>query len=197
MNQEIEIEFKNLVTKEEFNCLLKEFSISNHQFILQQNHYFDTASFSLKDNKAALRIRLKNNSYTLTLKQTISEGMLETHQSLTHEEAKAILDGSFILHGDIFDIITGLQIEPNEIKYLGTLETNRAEIKYLSGILVFDHSHYLNKDDYEIEYEAENYKQGKQDFYNMLKKYHIPIRETENKIRRFFNKKQKGLEGQL
>ncbi|WP_456275851.1 CYTH domain-containing protein [Bacillus sp. AK128] len=193
MTQEIEIEFKNLVTKEEFDYLIKEFSIAKHQFIIQQNHYFDTDDFSLKNQKSALRIRFKKNSYTLTLKQTIEEGILETHQELTDKEAKEMLDGKF-LSGEIFNIITALHINPKEIKYLGTLETNRAEIDYSDGTLVFDHSRYLNKDDYEIEFEVPDFQQGQLDFQQLLQKYQIPIRETENKIRRFFNEKQRRLE---
>jgi uncharacterized protein YjbK len=197
MNQEIEIEFKNLITKEEFDELLKEFSISDHQFILQQNHYFDTTCFSLKDNKAALRIRFKNNTYTLTLKQTMNEGILETHQDLSEDEAKSMLQGGQFIQGDIRNLINDLQIDTEEIQYLGTLETNRAEINYLDGTLVFDHSRYLNKDDYEIEYEVTDYKQGLQNFNHLLQKHQIEIRETDNKIRRFFNEKQKGMEGKL
>ncbi|MBM7659739.1 uncharacterized protein YjbK [Bacillus mesophilus] len=193
MNQEIEIEFKNLVTKEEFEGLLKEFSISNHQFILQQNHYFDTTSFSLKDHKAALRIRYKNNSYTLTLKQTINKGILETHQDLSENEAQSMLQGGLLIQGDIRTLIDDLNIDSKEIQYLGTLETNRAETNYLNGTLVFDHSHYLNKNDYEIEYEVTDYEKGLQNFNHLLQKHQIDIRETNNKIQRFFIEKQKGM----
>ena len=46
MTQEIEIEFKNIVTKEEFDTLCKSFSIE--AFTKQVNHYFETPDFSLK-----------------------------------------------------------------------------------------------------------------------------------------------------
>lgn len=193
MTQEIEIEFKNIVTKEEFTQLLNEFSLDKHQFIIQQNHYFDTTNFSLKDQKSALRIRYKSDSYTLTLKQTIEEGILETHQLLSEDEAKGMFAGDPLIPGKVYDILKELGIKPNELNYLGMLETSRAEIDYLDGTLVFDHSCYFQKDDYEIEYEAMNYQQGQQDFLLFLQKYNIPVRETENKIRRFF--KAKGLEG--
>ena len=46
MTQEIEIEFKNIVTEEEFDTLCKSFSIE--AFTKQVNHYFETPGFSLK-----------------------------------------------------------------------------------------------------------------------------------------------------
>jgi uncharacterized protein YjbK len=189
MKQEIEIEFKNLLTEEEFRLLLIEYSLSESQFTLQQNHYFDTASFSLKETGAALRIRYKKGVYTLTLKQPLEEGILETHQSLSNEEANNMLTGGSLVQGDVYSIVQSLQVDPTSIIYLGTLETNRAEVLYRDGTLVFDHSHYLNKDDFELEYEATHFKQGQEDFATLLKKYGIPTRKTENKIRRFFNEK--------
>jgi uncharacterized protein YjbK len=189
MKQEIEIEFKNLVTEEEFRLLLTEYSLLDHQFTLQQNHYFDTASFSLKETEAALRIRYKKGLYILTLKQPLEEGILETHQSLSHEEANKMLAGGSLVQGDVYSIVKSLQVDPISIVYLGTLETNRAEVQYRDGTLVFDHSRYLNKDDFELEYEATNFKQGQEDFTNLLQKHGIPTRKTENKIRRFFNEK--------
>jgi uncharacterized protein YjbK len=193
MNQEIEIEFKNLLLKEEFHSLLKEYSISENQFIIQQNHYFDTASFSLKEKGAALRIRYKKDSYTLTLKQPLSEGILETHQTLTVKEANEMLSGGALVTGDVYTVVETLGINPGEIQFLGTLETNRAEINYKDGLLVFDHSRYLYTEDFEIEFEAKNYTQGQKDFLDFLTHHGIPTRHTDNKIRRFFNKKKKSL----
>ncbi|MFZ3589245.1 CYTH domain-containing protein [Bacillus sp. DJP31] len=189
MNQEIEIEFKNLLVKEEFQFLLNEYSLTENRFTLQQNHYFDTATFDLKSNGAALRIRHKNGVYTLTLKQPIEEGILETHQVLTEQQAMGMLSGGTLLDGDIQNIIKALQIDSAKIVHFGTLETNRAEIHDLDGILVFDHSRYLNQDDYELEYEVQDFKHGQEKFLAFLHKHGIPIRTTENKIKRFFNAK--------
>jgi uncharacterized protein YjbK len=193
MNQEIEIEFKNLISKAEFFSLLNEYSISENQFIIQQNHYFDTANFSLKDKGAALRIRYKNDTYTLTLKQPLEEGILETHQVLTDVEASSMLSGGPLVTGDVCKVIESLGVTPRDVQFLGTLETNRAEINYKDGLLVFDHSRYLNTEDFEIEYEAKDYTKGQQDFLTFLAKHSIPSRSTDNKIRRFFNEKKKSL----
>jgi uncharacterized protein YjbK len=189
MKQELEIEFKNLLTKEEFITLKEAFQVSDEAFIYQENHYFDTRQFSLKEKGAALRIRLKNGSYTLTLKQPHKEGLLETHESLTKEEAYSLLHGQAMLKGEMSEIIKSLGIEPEHIQYFGTLATYRAQFDYKGGILVLDHSHYLQTDDYEIEYETTNFTFGKQVFEELLRSFNIPIRKTDNKIRRFYLKK--------
>lgn len=48
MTQEIEIEFKNLLTKSEFQKLSEALGMKKHDFKRQINHYFDTKDFSLK-----------------------------------------------------------------------------------------------------------------------------------------------------
>ncbi|KAA0546533.1 CYTH domain-containing protein [Bacillus sp. BGMRC 2118] len=195
MNQEIEIEFKNLLSKDEYQLLLSEYNIQNDDIISQQNHYFDTVSFALKENGAALRIRYKKETYTLTLKQPMTEGLLETHQELSETEASAMLQGGPLLQGDIYTIIKDLNIDTSEIRYLGTLETKRVELPYENGLLVFDHSYYLNVEDYELEYEAKSYHEGKVQFEKLLTQHNIPARQTDNKIKRFFNEKKRQLEG--
>lgn len=190
MTQEIEIEFKNLLSKDEYYSLLEKYSIRLEQRVLQQNHYFDTENFDLKTNQSALRIRKKKQSYVLTLKQPMIEGILETHQTVTEEEALHMLNGGTLIKGDVYTIIENLNILPSDIRFLGTLETYRVEIPYKKGILVFDHSLYLNVEDFELEYEATEYNEGKSLFDEFLFQHSIEARHTENKIKRFFARKE-------
>lgn len=62
MVQELEIEFKNLLTKEEFHRLADFFQLTEKDFAEQENYYFDTKYFALKKHGAALRIRKKRIS---------------------------------------------------------------------------------------------------------------------------------------
>ena len=188
MNQELEIEFKNLLTEEEFQRLLAAFSITEKQFLMQENYYFDTPNFSLKDNGAALRIRTKEGAHTLTLKQPVKDGLLETHQKVTEKQAISMLNGGPLIEGEINNIINFFDIDVSRVQYFGSLKTSRAEINYKSGILVFDHSHYLQVDDYEIEFEVTDRQTGEIEFNELLQSFQIPKRETENKIRRFARK---------
>ena len=92
MNQHIEIEFKNLLTKEAFERISQFFQIDSSTFVSQQNHYFDTSHFDLKKQNSALRIREKQETFELTLKQPAAEGLLESNQMILKKEAEAFLN---------------------------------------------------------------------------------------------------------
>lgn len=189
MSQEIEIEFKNLLTRAEFERLCSHFSIENEDFTLQHNHYFDTPSFMLKNKGCALRIRDKNGRLTLTLKQPHTDGLLETHQSISKEEVEAAKTGNHFPDGEVTRVLRAMSIPVSSLTYLGKLSTERAEIPYQNGTIMLDHSFYLGTEDYELEYESMEQKQGKEVFQTLLRDLDILERETKNKIRRFFEKK--------
>ncbi|UZN00165.1 CYTH domain-containing protein [Lysinibacillus sp. MHQ-1] len=67
----------------------------------------------------------------------------------------------------------------------GSLTTDRVEIPYKEGLLVFDHSYYLQCDDYEVEYEAKDAIKGKAIFDEFLQQHGIQKQETDKKIARF------------
>lgn len=187
--QELEIEFKNLLTTAEFNRLNKGFQITSSAYTNQINHYFDTFDFQLKQVGSALRIREKQREYTLTLKQPHQNGLLETHEPITKQQATLIIEQQSCIFGEVAKSIEELGIDITNLNYLGYLETNRAEISYKNGTLVFDHSHYFNIDDYELEYEVMDREKGEKIFRQLLSEYQIPERDTLNKIQRFFNAK--------
>lgn len=188
MSQEIEIEFKNMLTKEEFHRLCESFAVTG--FTEQVNHYFETPLFSLKETGSALRIRAKSGTYTLTLKQPAANGLLETHQIITKEEAERMMQTGEIVLGAVHDQLLSLQIPISQLNYYGRLATKRAEMIYENGTLVFDHSFYFQQDDYELEYEVQDEERGKQSFLQLLEQHHIPVRPTKNKVQRFFLAKQ-------
>lgn len=187
MKQELEIEFKNLLSKAEFLHLLEVFSIKEEQFVLQENHYFDTRNFSLKEQQSALRIRKKKGMFTLTLKQPVNEGMLETHEPISFEDASELLNNQKHVSGKIAAILSNIGINPTDLVCFGSLKTKRAEINYKNGLLVFDHSYYDDTEDYEVEYEVQQANEGKQAFRLLLESNNIPLRKTKNKIQRFFD----------
>jgi uncharacterized protein YjbK len=189
MSETIEIEFKNLLTKVEYDNLLKTFNVKEKDIVMQSNHYFDTPEFALKNLGSALRIREKKNNYELTLKQPAAVGLLETTQLLSANEFKAAIQQQIFPKGIVQERIEQLKIAFNKIVYFGSLTTKRAEFPYKEGLLVLDHSFYLNKEDYEIEYEVEDFQSGQLVFQGLLKQYEIPIRKTQNKIARFYQQK--------
>jgi uncharacterized protein YjbK len=187
MSQNIEIEFKNMLTQKEYELLLTEFNFNKKDIVSQENHYFDTTDFALKGIGAALRIRYKNEYFEMTLKQPLKVGLLETNQTLTNHEAALAMEKGFLPEGPIKKIIEDNGIPFRNIKYFGSLKTERAEKKYKQGLIVLDHSIYLNKEDFELEYEVEDFLVGEKTFKDLLGEYQIPERKTENKIRRFYN----------
>ncbi|TDB53198.1 CYTH domain-containing protein [Bacillus sp. CBEL-1] len=189
MKQEIEIEFKNLVNKSEFKKLLAYFQLTDRDFIMQENHYFDTNDFQLKSAGAALRIRNKNGKFVLTLKQPHKNGLLETHVEITEPQAQELMTEKENFPTEMAVALQQLGVSSADLTYFGTLQTYRAEIEYKSGLLVFDHSFYLDTDDVEIEYEVQDEKQGLLAFENLLQDFEIPKRNTANKIKRFYDRK--------
>jgi uncharacterized protein YjbK len=187
--QEIEIEFKNLLKYEEFFRLIHDFQVQKTAFTEQTNYYFDTPDFQLKTHESALRIRMKNHSYVLTLKQQYKEHILETHQSLDKEMFASILNNQKLPDGEVTDVLKKLHIHVSKIQHLGELTTHRVEFPYEGGLLVLDENHYLGKIDYELEYESTDYKRGEKIFLDLLQSKNIPKRETKSKIHRFFKEK--------
>lgn len=72
MSQELEIEYKNLLTKTEYDRIMTEFQLNHENPFTQTNYYFDTTDFQLKAHHSALRIRTRpDQSYAeMTLKNT-------------------------------------------------------------------------------------------------------------------------------
>ncbi|TYS15817.1 CYTH domain-containing protein [Rossellomorea vietnamensis] len=185
MPEELEIEFKNMLTQGEFNCIKKHFSFTDKDFTLQKNHYFDTLANDLREKQCALRIREKNGKFEFTLKQPADGGLLETNQTITEHESSKMLAEGFIPPGEVESALKKLGIETKKFLHFGTLSTKRAESRYKDGLMVLDYSFYLNNEDFELEYEVNDRESGQEKFFDFLKTMNIPIRHADNKIKRF------------
>ncbi|MRH43396.1 CYTH domain-containing protein [Aquibacillus halophilus] len=187
MSQEIEIEFKNLLSKNEYELLLQYFSLENVVPTIQTNHYFETSDFQLKEKGAALRIREKNNMWQLTLKEPHPEGLLETHDTLTPDEAQSWINGNIIPKPHVAKQLNQLDIDFALLFYGGKLQTHRLETTYKETTVVLDYSTYNNQFDYELEIEAQNKLHGINILHELLDKHNISKKETPNKIERFYS----------
>lgn len=185
MAQEIEIEYKNLLTEDEYKRLLRELNFPE-KAVLQENYYFETTDFQLKQKQSALRIRKKNGNYVLTLKEPHPEGLLETHDMLTIEEADSWFNGKPVVKEHTGKQLEKLGISMDELHLFGSLHTERREITYQNVLLVLDYSQYHHTSDYELELEAKSQSEGIAVFKTLLSAYQIPSRDTPNKIERFF-----------
>ena len=192
MSSQTEIEFKNLLTEEEFNSLRDAFSLSDTDFHSQTNTYFDTNDFQLKEAKKGFRLRVVGDRNELTLKSPGDNPhtMLEITELISNEKRDQILSQGYI-DTHLYQAFSQL---PNQVNAFGSLRTERAEVSYEGGLLVFDHSYYMQLEDFEVEYEVEDLEAGRTHFYDLLKKHNIPTRQTDKKIARFMKEalRQKG-----
>lgn len=189
MSQEIEIEFKNMLTKEEFLFLKKKLNLTAHDFVTQHNDYFDTDHFTLKDQRSALRIREKAGHFVFTLKQPHKIGLLETHQPLSYEQVQTFFLSKTLPDGEVVSKLRALSIPLSSLRHLGRLTTERAELALPEGHLALDHSSYFDQEDYELELETADFERGQAHFSKLLNDWGLPVRKAENKLFRFFTYK--------
>jgi len=187
MRQEMEIEFKNLLSAEEYDRLLDSYT-DGSAIVWQANDYFDTPSFEIRAKGAALRVREKKDGLVLTLKEPSGEGLLETHVNLTSSEAEDLFKYGLI-HSEAMNAQLKRFGLTEPLEHLGRLETERFEKQLADGLLVLDKSHYLGVTDYELEFETTDFKQGEAAFRLLLEKHDIEPRKTKNKILRFMERK--------
>lgn len=186
MTQEIEIEFKNLLTKQQYEQLLQAFHINTNTIHRQINHYFDTPTQTLKNLQSGSRIRQISHYYECTLKEKNAEhAHLETTDELTAEQAQKMLNGKGFYAQEVAKRLALHNVPLEQLDVFGSLTTDRVEIPYKEGLLVFDHSYYLQCDDYEVEYETNDAIKGKAIFEEFLQLYGIQKQATAKKIARF------------
>lgn len=185
MSQELEIEFKNLLTEQEYTSLLNFFEVKETDFFSQTNHYYDTKDYLLRQLRSGLRIRVLPLNAELTLKTPMGLHLLETTDKLTQEEADLFVKQQTIkANGAVGKKLTEMNVPIEELYCFGSLKTIRFEKVVPEGLIVLDKSSYAEKVDYELEFEAQSHEKGKSFFNRFLKLHEIPIRKGKNKIER-------------
>ncbi|WP_246569592.1 CYTH domain-containing protein [Lentibacillus saliphilus] len=185
LTQEIEIEYKNLLTKTEFKHLKSQLDFPELPRV-QTNYYFETDQFELKGKRSALRIRETQQTYTLTLKEPHPDGLLETHDRLNVDEAHEWLNGHISFHPHTGKQLNSMNIASEALSLFGQLTTKRWETRYKGVLVVLDHSHYSDVEDFELEVEGPTQEAVSTVFNELLSEHNIPIRKTPNKIERLF-----------
>lgn len=183
MQKSIEVEFKSLLTEEEYNRLMKQFEGNRTDF--QTNHYFDTPRFSLKAHSTSLRVR-EREELELTLKRKKGYSILEMTEPITNEQFEDFKNGGFIPSDEIASELANIIGEQKLVNFM-SLSTLRMYFPYSNGILFIDKSTYLGVVDYELEYEAKSYYQGKKEFIEIINELGIQYKKAEKKIKRAYN----------
>ncbi|MDT2829932.1 CYTH domain-containing protein [Vagococcus carniphilus] len=194
MSKEMEIEFKNLLNKDEYDNLLAEYQLSESSLKTQTNIYFDTPDFKLKAKKMGLRIRLSNSTTEFTLKTPTSNQhtLLEVTDYLSSFTSELSLVEQVALEtSEVAEYLIHEGIQLSSLQSIGKLTTTRGEVSLQSNVLlVLDKSLYYGKTDYELEMEVADAKEGALIFKDILKKHHIPVRQADKKIARMLAYKQ-------
>ena len=175
-----EIEFKQLLSQSQYQSIYNKYFPEMQPFS-QTNYYIDTEQFDLRSHKSALRIRVKDDYYEMTLKVPAEVGLME-YNFETHVIPE--LNKELVAN----DLPLEITEQLNKM-ILGALTTSRLEKEVQGNLLVLDKSDYLNYQDYELEYEVEDYDDGLIQFKMILEAFDIKHETPENKVQRFFNRK--------
>lgn len=188
MSEELEIEFKNKLSEKEYYKLLDYYEADKNDFFIQENHYFDSEQWELKEKKAGLRIRILEDTAELTLKTPFNNHLLETTDCLSLADSKKLLlEDKIDPTGQVAKKLKELGIKPSDVHLIGSLRTKRFEKITSKGLIVLDQSFYGGQMDFELEFEVTEDHSGKIDFDALLKQHHLKRIPSQNKIVRMIN----------
>ena len=185
---EIEKEFKNLLTKEQYEAIAGDYQSVFTKDITQTNSYYDYEG-RLQQHKMALRIRIvegkETGEITLKIPQSSLE-VLEYTEVLPVDILNAYNhDKQFTLPTSLLEALENKGITLQTVNQTALLTTHRLEGALSENEwLVLDESHYNGKVDFEMEMEVRSLELGEPIFLGILEKYRIERRQAESKIKR-------------
>ena len=185
---EIEKEFKNLLTKAQYEAIADDYQSVFTKDVTQTNSYYDYEGL-LQQHKMALRIRIVEGKETGEITLKIPQSSLEV---LEYTEVLPVDILNAYNHDKQFTLPTSLQealenkgITLQTVNQTALLTTHRLEGALSeNGWLVLDESHYNGKVDFEMEMEVRSLELGEPVFLGILEKYKIERRQAESKIKR-------------
>lgn len=174
MNTNLEIEYKTLLTEDQFNHISLDYKAV--PAIKQINFYYQYADVS---KPIAARIRQINETFELTFKIKQTKGRLEVNFEVYGNDS-SVFDRndvrSFLIENDYIQAFN----------YLGELTSYRRLIKEEHGDLCIDENHYLDKVDYELEYEVTHDEElAYVRYLEFVEKYHLSNEKAKTKYHRF------------
>lgn len=185
---EIEKEFKNLLTKKQYEAIVGDYQSVFTKDVTQTNSYYDYDGL-LQQHKMALRIRIVEGKETGRITLKIPQSSLEV---LEYTEVLPVDILNAYNHDKQFTLPTSLQealenkgVTLQTVNQTALLTTHRLEGALSENDwLVLDESHYNGKIDFEMEMEVRSLELGEPVFLDILEKYKIERRQAESKIKR-------------
>ena len=190
---EIEKEFKNLLTKEQYTSLVKDYKDEFTKDVVQTNSYYDYEDL-LQEHKMSLRIRIVEGKDTGEITLKIPQSSLEVVE-FTEVLPIDILnqynnDKQFTLPPSIQKPLEKEGLSLQTVMQTTLLTTHRLEGALSENeCLVLDESHYNGNIDYEMEMEVCSLELGEPLFLGILAKYNIKRQQAKSKIKRALSTK--------
>jgi len=180
MAANIEIEAKVLISQSDYEKAIVYYKDRIEKQYEQTNYYIDSDSFMLKNQGIGLRIRVANNTYTLTLKAPMAEGLLEKDQTINKQIFNNCIKNNVFPEGNIKEYILMLGFDPSLLKVLAHLTTLRSDVD--DGIegtkLSIDKNTYNGIVDYEIELEGNALEKTKKMLENICLECGVPYKDN-------------------
>lgn len=183
MNQQIEKEYKVLLTKKQYDYFIHDL-YPHIEPIIQKNIYYDTKDEFLSKNKIALRIRHIGDKKIVTLKYYHNQDLMEL-------EKEVHCNDPFTEDFSVREILKQFNI--NQPLYPNvSITTYRTLIKGEYAEIAIDKNIFDDKSiDYEIEYEVKQPHNDLEVFQSILNQIQIQFKEnSDSKIKRALNKRK-------
>ena len=178
----LEIEYKTLLTKDDYNRLAMLFS---HVNLLRKPTTTSTLLRVTWETKNSLRIRTLPTHGELTLKIPEKVGNMEYNVTMDCADAKALTKSLDFPDFQIKSILLERGVKLEDLTILGHLTTTRREYQTNIGLMALDVNVYADKKDYELELEVSDAEKGKDDFDAFLKENNIDFKYAKSKVARF------------
>lgn len=178
MISHLEVELKQLIDENHFNRLQQLFP--SYELLKQTNHYFQ---YEDPQVRIACRVRVLNDTYTLTFKQKHKLGVIESNFTVSS------CDETVFSLPEVQQFLHDQQLF-GQWRAIGSLETHRHLVLHTHGELCIDRNYYLGYMDYEFEYETtlKQKKEATLEFLKLLEELNIDYQPAPSKFERFLKR---------
>lgn len=179
MKQHLEIEYKSILTNQEY--LKIDFLFKFDKIVEQTNVYYDFDDILFNQN-IMCRIRVLDDEYEFTLKIPQEKGVLEYEVNLNSLDIK---------DPKVIKILTPFIEQTDQLIEVGRSHTIRKIYSDEYGEWCLDESQFSHHKDYELEYELyEDHPLAYEHYVNKINELGIEIKEAKPKYIRALNSKK-------
>jgi uncharacterized protein YjbK len=186
IKRETEQELKFAVCEKEFEYLQEVFAAKSGK--TQRNYYFDTRNMDFYQRKIVVRIREIEGMYVLTAKV----GKKADWADYCNQEFNCMIPAEkadeFLREGMSIGIVYELlgeecteNSQADKLFCIGKMTTLRYETDFCGGFVCLDHNSYMDKTDYELEFEYKTVEQ-KEKLIVFLREKNVEMRASSSKF---------------